>query len=117
MSKRKKQPATPEQRAAMTFPAVDVRFDWTNENWGLAFLPRVRIATLALQRDDKALQEFMAHLAKKGLVPDLLEGWCITKEHLKTLTKMLDMVTARSFVVLERLGYTPDNPPPESRVN
>ena len=46
----KKMPAaTPEQRKAMTFPAVKVSFKHTNDDWAITYLPRVRVATLLLR--------------------------------------------------------------------
>jgi len=46
----------------------------------------------------------------------MLEGWCETKKHLECLIKVCDVALNRSFLVLERLGYGPDNPPPDMRV-
>jgi hypothetical protein len=59
----KKMPAaTPEQRKAMTFPALKVSFEHTNDDWAITYLPRVRLATLILQRDDMVLEK-LRHLA------------------------------------------------------
>jgi hypothetical protein len=113
----KKMPATPEQRKAMTFPAVKVSFEHTNDDWALAHLPRVRLATLILQRDDMVLEKLMAGFVKDGLVPEMLEGLCKTKEHLKFLVEFCDVALARSFCVLERLGYDPETELPETKMH
>ena len=114
----KKMPAaTPEQRKAMTFPAVKVSFEHTNDDWALAHLPRVRLATLILQRDDMVLEKLMAGFVKDGIAPEMMDGLCMTKEHLKSLAELCDVALARSFCVLERLGYNPANPPPETRMH
>ncbi len=111
------QAATAEQRSAMTFAAIRPKFSWTNEDWSLAFLPRVRLALLALNHDDKSLERFMSGVVKEGIVPDMLDGWVETKEHLRGLAEMLDTALTRSFIVLERLGYDPENPPPDSKMH
>lgn len=99
------------------FSAIDVRFEWTNDAWGLAHLPNVRVASLLLQRDDVALEETVGSMVKAGLMPDTLEGMSTTKEHLEALVELLRAALTRSFVVLERLGYSPDLPPPEHPVH
>ena len=113
----KKMPATPEQRKAMTFPALKVSFEHTNDDWAITYLPRVRLATLILQRDDMVLEKLMAGFVKDGLAPEMMDGLCMTKEHLKSLVELCDVALARSFCVLERLGYNPDNPPTETRMH
>jgi len=37
-------------------------------------------------------------------MPDLLDGWINTKNHLGALIEMLDAMVNRSFLLLERLG-------------
>lgn len=105
-------PATEAERAALTFVRQDIKFEWSNEDWGLAHLPNVRMATLALQKDHVELQQLWVDLVEDGLAPDLLERWCETKHHLNALAVLIDDALTRSFLVLERLGYSPDNPPP-----
>jgi hypothetical protein len=51
------------------------------------------------------------------IVPDLLDGLTKTKEHLEALASMVSTVLHRHFIVLERLGYDLDNPPPDVKVN
>ena len=109
--------ATPEQRKEMTFAAVNLPFNWTNDDWGLTFLPRVRVATLSLQRDDKALENFMAGIVKDGMAPELLDGWICTRDHLKGLVEVCDVALKRSFIVLERLGYDPETELPETKMH
>lgn len=78
----------------MTFPALAVRFDWTNETWARTNLPHVRIATMLVQRDDIQLTETISRMTETGIV-----------------NEMLDAALLRSFVALERLGFSPDAPP------
>jgi hypothetical protein len=44
-------------------------------------------------------------------MPQLLEGLTRTRLHLESLHKALDVALSRSFLIIERLGYSPDNPP------
>jgi hypothetical protein len=101
----------------LTFQGVNIKFDWTNEEWATTLLPHVRVALAILEKDDTALQTAMGKMVKGGVVPTVLEGWCDTKGHLKAMVEVLDSALARSFVVLERLGYDPDNLPPDSSVH
>jgi hypothetical protein len=60
----------------------------------------------------------MADLVKDGVLPDMLDGLVRTRSSiLNGLADMIDGVTHRAFLVLERLGYSPENPPAGSRVN
>jgi hypothetical protein len=104
--------ATPAERATLTFPAINAQFNWNNESWAETYLPHIRVAVLTLRRDDKELEKLMAHFAKDGVVPEMLEAYCLTKKHLEHLIELLDAALNRSFLVLERLGYSPDDPPP-----
>jgi hypothetical protein len=56
----------------------------------------------------------MVGVVKTGAVPGMLESSCVTKDHLKSLAEMLDIALTRSFLVLERLGYEPNKPPPDT---
>lgn len=102
--------------AAMTFPAVETEFNWSNDEWALAHLPKVRIASLLLQRDDVGLADTIGKMTKAGIVPEMLDGLCVTKDHLEALVKLLETAITRSFVVLERAGFSPDFPPSEHAV-
>ena len=114
----RQQPATPEQRKAMTFKGKKVKFDWTNEDWAAAFLPSVRLAVISLEKDEKELEEAIGKIMRDGIVPDLLDGLTNTKEHLEALASMIGTVLHRHFIVLERLGYDLDNnKPPDAKLN
>lgn len=99
------------------FEAIDAKFDYTNDDWAIANLPKVRIATLLLQRDDAALTDTIGKMAKSGIVPEMLEGMCDTRDHLKAIVELLDVALARSFTILDRLGYSPDLPPPDQQLH
>jgi hypothetical protein len=88
----------------MSFKGKKVKFDWTNEEWAAAFLPTVRLALAALEKDEKEFEEAMGKAMRDGIVPDLLDGLSNTKEHLEALASMTGTVLHRHFVVLERLG-------------
>jgi hypothetical protein len=88
-------------------------FDWDNETWALTWLPRIRLATLLLNRDDVEGEKTMAGIVEDGLAPDLMEGWLKTAKHLEALVETCDAAMTRGYLLLERLGYTPDNPPPD----
>jgi hypothetical protein len=83
---------------------------------GRAHLPGVRIAARLLRDNDVELEEHLAIFASNGVVPVMLDGWIRTKGQLAALIEMLDAMVNRSFLVLERLGYEPDKPPPDARV-
>jgi hypothetical protein len=103
------------QLAAATFQPVGGRFDWTEESWGRAWLPTLRLAFAMLQRDDKQLQQgFAATIARAGGKPgpvlDTLDGWQRCKAHLESLIEMLDVATLRSCCALERLDFDRASP-------
>jgi hypothetical protein len=110
-------PATPEQRKAITFKGETIQFKYTNDEWISAHLVTVRLAIAALEKDDKELQQITAELVRDGVVPNLLDGLTATKEHLETLANAISTLLTRHFVVLERLGYDPDNLPPDGVVH
>ena len=109
--------ATKAERAAVKFEAMDLPFNWTNEDWTRHHLVSVRIASRLLAMDSTELQEAMAKMVKNGAAPEMLDSMCATRDNLKALTEMLDIALTRSFLVLERLGYGPDNPPPDNVVS
>jgi hypothetical protein len=106
-------PATQPERDAMTFEPLDLPFKWTNEDWTQKHLPWVRLASAFLQEDHSGMQERFAQLAPKGVLPGALDEMCATKQHLLDCAQILDIAVTRSFLVLERLGYSPENPPPD----
>jgi hypothetical protein len=115
--KRGAEAATQEQRNAMRFEKIKLHFDWTNEDWAAAWLPWVRLAAAQVELDDVKLERLMAGLVKDGEAPNLLEGWSRLKAHLQAVVKLSDVALDRSFLVLERLGYSPDNLPPDQPVH
>ena len=98
---------------SLTFEGVDVPFNYTNDEWALSNLPWVRAASLMMKYDDRDLTAKMGEIARGGAAPDLLDHISQTKSHLEAIVELLNTVLARSFVALERLGYSPDSPPPE----
>jgi len=97
----------------ITFEGIELPFNHTNDEWALANLTWVRAASLLVRDDDRELTGKMDSMARAGLVPELLDNIAGTKDHLAAIVKLLDMALTRSFVALERLGYSPDCPPPE----
>ncbi|CDX24494.1 hypothetical protein MPL3356_400098 [Mesorhizobium plurifarium] len=113
--KGKKRPASQEERNSMTWKGTkDDLFKWTNDEWSIRHLPQVRIASLVMKQDHEQLRTTMADICETGAVSDMLEQMMLTKEHLEALVDLLDRALFRSFLVLERLGYSPDNPPPDT---
>jgi hypothetical protein len=110
-------PMTQEERDALEFEAIKVEFNWSNDEWAALWLPWVRVAAIYVRGDQDKLKELMADLVKEGNAPNLLEGLTRTKLHLEALYDLVQAALMRSFLMIERLGYSPDNPPPESRVN
>ncbi|MBR0693245.1 hypothetical protein [Bradyrhizobium lablabi] len=104
--------ATQAERDGLKFAPIYLEFKWTNEDWALAHLPTVRAVTMMLREDSDGLQERFGKLAAQGAAPQILEGLTLTKDHLMALAEACDIALTRSFLVLERLGYSPDNPPP-----
>lgn len=93
------------------FPALkDVTFDWSNAEWARTFLPQIRVASLVVQRDDKALEKVMAAYIENGMINKVLESWLDTAQHLEGITDLLNCAMARSSAVLKRLGYDSGKP-------
>jgi hypothetical protein len=110
-------PATPEERAAINFEAIKAEFDWSNDEWAAMWLPWVRIAAMHVGGDRAQLKQAIRHIIEIGEAQNILEGLARTQKHLGALSKLMEAALTRMFVVLEELGYSPDNPPPDSRVN
>ena len=96
------------KRKTANFPAIDIEFDWSNEEWARTFLPQIRVASLVVQRDDKALEKVIEAYIKNGTVTELLEAWCDTADHIEGVSKLLNCAMERSITVLRRLGYASD---------
>jgi len=109
-------PATPAERDAITFKAIPIGIQWSDEEWERAHLTRVRVAAKLVTFTPEELQGALGKLASAGHAPETVNGLIATKEHLSGMIRLLEMAIARSFLVLERLGYDPDtNPPPDYR--
>jgi hypothetical protein len=106
----KVQPATQEERDALRFEAIKADFNWTNDDWGTTWLPWVRISAVTVNNDDVTLKDLMQQFVATGEASNVLEGLTRTKMQLKALHKLVDAALSRSLLVLERLGYSPDNP-------
>ena len=91
--------------------AAIIRFNWTNEDWGLTFLPQVRLAALVVTRSDSSLQDILADFVKDGAAPELLNG-LRTTDRLRTLVELTDEALAKSSAILDGMGDGPQNPPP-----
>ena len=112
-AKRQGKPATAEGKAAMEFGRVGAKFDWTNEDWAFSHLPMVRLATVLLGKDRPELAECFRAAIGDGTVPEMLDNMIRVREHLKALARIIDAAVMRGFLVLEELGYGPDNPAPD----
>lgn len=93
----------PAKQKTVKFPALYAEFDWENAEWARNFLPQIRIASLIVRRDDKALEKIMDSYIENGTVTELLEAWCDTAEHLESIAGLLNCAMARSSAVLKRM--------------
>ena len=109
----KGKPATQAERDAITFKPIELLFPGTNEEWALNHLPQFRLALVMLSLEPAKLKESLAALAEGGKAPDFLESLCIVKQKFADMSKFMDVAISRSFLMLERLGYSPENPPPD----
>lgn len=105
--------ATQAERDALSFEAIDAPFKWSNEDWSRAHLPWLRMASAFIQEDAGVMQARFAELAPHGVLPGALDMMCATRQHLLDCAQIIDVAVTRSFLVLERLGYSPENPPPD----
>lgn len=97
----------------ITFEGIDLPFKYSNEEWSLSNLPWVRVASVLVGYDDREMTDRMDAMVSAGIAPEMLEGLTNTKDHLEALAKVLDVALCRSFMALERLGFTPESPPPD----
>ena len=65
------------------------------------------------QKDDRELGKAVGGLAERGLMTDLIQEWILTRDHFKDLTTLCDTAVWRSTRVMQQLGYSSDEPPPE----
>jgi hypothetical protein len=113
----KDRPMTQDERNAVRFEAVHCDFNWSNEDWAATWLPWVRLAIMALHTDDKDLTEMSGDIIKNGSMPDFLEGLTRTKRHLAALVEGVNAALNRTFLAVERHGYSPENPPPDGPIH
>jgi hypothetical protein len=98
--------------AAQRFEAIKLEFHWSNDQWAAMWLPWVRVAACQVANNDADLTEAMKAVANGGGAPDLLEGFERTKRQFSSLVELMNAAQMRTFVALDRLGYSPDNLPP-----
>jgi hypothetical protein len=108
-------PATQAERDAIAFKPIPINLQWSDEEWERGHLVSVRVAAEIVARTPARLQDAISKLAPTGHLHETLDGLIGTKEHLESMIRLLETAIVRSFLVLERLGYSPDNPPPDSR--
>jgi hypothetical protein len=108
---------TQEERNAVRWKAINADFDWSNDEWAKEWLPWVRLAVACLHQDDVELTQGAGPLIKDGLMSDLLDGLTKTKRHLDGLTETVSAALHRMFLAVERHGYGPDNPPPDTPIS
>jgi hypothetical protein len=77
------------------------------------WLARVRLASVHVGGDRDQLKEAMRGIIEDGEGQNICEGLTRTKKHFDALSKLLAAALTRMFRVLEELGYSPDNPPPD----
>jgi hypothetical protein len=86
---------------------LDVEFDWSNEEWSRTFLPLIRLAVVAVQKDERSFEIVLQEWMDSGVIDEALERWLETAEHLDGLTAVLNCVLARSAKVLRKIGVEP----------
>jgi hypothetical protein len=72
------------------FQPIDVEFDWSNEEWVRTFLPLIRLAVVAVQKDEKSLEDAVQNWIANGVINEALERWLETAEHLDGLVTVLN---------------------------
>lgn len=87
---------------------LDVEFDWSNEEWSKTFLPLIRLAIVAVQKDEGSFEVVLQEWMASGVIDEALERWLETAEHLNGLIAVLNCVLARSAKVLRKIGVEPD---------
>jgi hypothetical protein len=112
-SKKLRRAATAAEREVMTVSAQEFEFIRTNREWSERFLEYVRLAVVIVNKDDRELEKAVAGLAKRGLMAELLEERMLTRDHFKVLASLCNTAVCRSSRVMEQLGYSSDEPPPE----
>ena len=111
---KKERPATAKERKAVTFAGQSINLVMGDE-WARFHCISIRAALAMLRFDDKELTKSMRAMVDGGIVNETLENLEHTRKHFEGIVDLLNTVEHRAFLVLERLGYGPDNPPPEGR--
>lgn len=109
---RKARPATQAERDALQFEPVKIDFHFGNQEWTDTYLSNVRLSVILLEMDEAELTEKISRIVAGGMAHGFLDNLTLTKQHLEDLAGLVNCTLTRSFLVLERLGYSPDNPPP-----
>ena len=112
-TKKLRRAETAAERKAMAGLAQEFEFIWTNRDWSERFLEYVRLAALIVKKDDRELGKAVGGLAERGLMADLIQEWILTRDHFKDLATLCDTAVCRSTRVMQQLGYSSDEPPPE----
>jgi hypothetical protein len=112
-TKKLRRAETAAERKAMAGSAQEFEFIWTNRDWSERFLEYVRLAALIVKKDDRELGKAVGGLAERGLMTDLIQEWILARDHFKDLTTLCDTAVRRSTRVMQQLGYSSDEPPPE----
>jgi hypothetical protein len=107
----RRRPATQAERDAIAFKPISVKFERTSQQWEAAYTS-ARIAVIMLAKTQEELSESCDKLAKTGQAPTTLDNMIHAKLEFLELAKLIDIATSRCFLMLERLGYDPDNNPP-----
>ena len=113
-TKKEGRPATAKERKAVTFDGMSINLVMDDE-WAQFHCTSIRAALAMLRFDDKELTKRMRVMVDGGIVNEMHENLVHTRKHFEGIVDLLNTVEQRAFLVLERLGYGPDNPPPEDR--
>ena len=113
MTKKLRRAETAAERKAMAGSAQEFEFIWRNRDWTERFLEYVRLAALIANKNDRELGKAVGGLAKRGLMADLIQEWILTRDHFKVLATLCDTAVCRSSRVMQQLGYSSGEPPPE----
>lgn len=101
----------PNPNKKLAFTPMHVKFP-DNQRWASNNLPIIRVALKLASFDRAQIDESLSTmLSADGVLPDLLDSLTRTKDHLQGIVELMECALTRSFVALEGLGYSPENPP------
>ena len=106
-------PATQAERDAIAFEPIPVTFYRTSEDWAMTY-HWLRFAAHMVAKTPEQLLEDCDKLAKRGYATKLLNDMCSLKEEMAAMAELLEAASSRCFLMFERLGYSPDDPPPDN---